>query len=66
MRDETTTHTNGTVVQKEVSLEELDVLCRKCNHLHDEEILHIISRFFTKVRNFFTHDKHQHSHSTVR
>ena len=66
MRNNTTTDNNSTVNQKEVSLEELDVLCRKYNHLHDEEVLRIISRLFNKIGNFFKHDKHQHCHSSAR
>ena len=54
MRDKTTTNTsNSTVVQKEVSLEELDVLCRQCHHLHDEEVLRIVARFFLENKNVF-------------
>ncbi len=67
MRDNTTTNTNnGTVTKKEVSLEELDVLCRQYNHLHDEEVLRIVTRFFVKIASFFKQEKHQHSHSTAR
>lgn len=66
MRDNTTTNSNGTVVKKEVSLEELDILCRQYNHLHDEEVLRIVTRFFAKIVSFFKHEKHQHSHSTAK
>lgn len=66
MRDNTTTNNNGKVVQKEVSLEELDVLCRKYNQLHDEEVLRIVARFFSKIASFFKHGKHQHFHSSTR
>jgi hypothetical protein len=67
MRDNTTTNTNNsTVVQKEVTLEELDVLCRQCHHLHDEEVLRIVARFFSKIKTLFKHEKRQHCHSSAR
>ncbi|PHR24459.1 MAG: hypothetical protein COA36_15580 [Desulfotalea sp.] len=48
---------NPDITNKEMSLEELDVLCRKYNHLHDEELLKIISRFYTKISLFFRETK---------
>ncbi len=66
MRDNTTTNNNGTAVKKEVSLEELDVLCRQYNHLHDEEVLRIVTRFFAKIASFFKHEKHQQCQSSAR
>ena len=52
--------------KREMSLEELDVECRKYNHLHDEEILHIIGRFFDKIAGLFKHESHHHGHPSVR
>ncbi|MFT5729174.1 MAG: hypothetical protein ACI8PB_003337 [Desulforhopalus sp.] len=66
MRHNTTPYDNSTVVEKEVSLEELDVLCRQCHHLHDEEVLRIVARFFTKIKTLFKHEKRQHCHSSAR
>ena len=66
MRHNTTPNDNSTVVEKEVSLEELDVLCRQCHHLHDEEVLRIVARFFTKIKTLFKHEKRQHCHSSAR
>jgi len=66
MKNNTTTDTNGTVTEKQVSLEELDVLCRQYNHLHDEEVLRIVARFFTKISTLFKHEKHEHCHSSAR
>jgi len=66
MRDNTTNNNNGIVIAKEVSLEDLDVLCRQYNHLHDEEVLRIVTRFFTKIASFFKREKHQHCHSSAR
>lgn len=33
---------------REISLEEVDVLVRKCHHLHDEEILQTLSRLYRR------------------
>lgn len=35
------------------SLEKMDVLARKCHHLHDEETLQILGRFFWAVQSVF-------------
>lgn len=52
--------------KKEYSLEEIDVLCRKYHHLHDEEILRILGRFFRKWANFFYKDEQaKHGSSTM-
>ncbi|MGB3211091.1 MAG: hypothetical protein WBB19_10335 [Desulforhopalus sp.] len=40
--------------QKSLTLEEMDLLCRKCHHLHDEEILVILRGFFRKLKKIFT------------
>lgn len=69
MKNNTTIDANGTVTEKEVSLEELDVLCRQYNHLHDEEVLRIVGRFFSKITTLFKHEKHEnheHYHSSAR
>jgi hypothetical protein len=42
---------------KELSLEEIDILCRKCHHMHDEEILQILFRFFSQLRNIFSSEE---------
>lgn len=44
--------------RRELSLEEMDVLTRKCHHLHDEEIARLISRIFTKASNLFEKSHH--------
>lgn len=51
---------------KELSLEELDVLCRKCHHMHDEEILRILARFFGKLATFFRHENQHPLHSSPK
>lgn len=38
---------------KSLSLEEMDVLYRRCHQLHDEEIILIIGRFFSVMKKFF-------------
>ena len=38
---------------KKLTLEEMDILCRKCHHLHDEEILNVIVGVYAKLRKFF-------------
>lgn len=50
---------------KEMSLEELDHLCRKCHHLHDEEVLRIAARFFRRLANFFDASEQQPHHSSA-
>lgn len=50
---------------EELSLEELDELCRKCHHLHDEEVLRILSRFFSRLAHFFDSDEQQPCHSSA-
>ena len=55
--------TNSTQPIREISLEELDVLCRKYNHLHDEEVLHIIARFFARILGIFKHKNNISIHS---
>lgn len=52
--------------KKELSLEELDVLCRKCHHLHDEEILRFLARFFHKIATFFENENQQPIHTSPR
>jgi len=42
---------------KSLTLEEMDVLCRKCHHLHDEEIIQVIGRFFRVMKGFFRRTK---------
>lgn len=32
-----------------MTLEEVDILCRKCNHLHDEEILKTLGKIWHKI-----------------
>jgi len=59
MRDNTTVNKNDRDIKKEVSLEELDVLCRQYNQLHDEEVLRIVTRFFCKIASFFKHKTNQ-------
>jgi hypothetical protein len=44
----------GDYESKSLTLEEMDVLCRKCHHLHDEEIILVIGRFFRVLKKFFT------------
>ena len=44
----------GDYESKSLTLEEMDVLCRKCHHLHDEEIILVIGRFFRVMKKFFT------------
>ncbi|WP_028585569.1 hypothetical protein [Desulfogranum mediterraneum] len=39
---------------KTLSLEQVDKIARKCHHLHDEEILLIISRFLTRLKKRFS------------
>ena len=51
---------------KELSLEEIDVLCRKYHHMHDEEVLRICSRFFHKMVNLFKSNDQQPYHSPAR
>jgi len=51
---------------RELSLEELDVLCRKCHHMHDEEILRMLSRFFAKLAAFFDREDQHPCHSSAR
>lgn len=62
----TADNTNGIEIEQEVSLEDLDVLCRQYNHLHDEEVLRIVARFCTKISVFFKHERQQHYHSSTR
>ncbi|BHH81932.1 hypothetical protein [Desulforhopalus sp. 52FAK] len=52
--------------KKELSLEELDVLCRKCHHMHDEEILRFLARFFRRIATFFENEKQQPCHTSPR
>lgn len=69
MKNKPATDTNGTATEKQVSLEELDVLCRQYNQLHDEEVLRIIARFFTKIATLFKQKKqenHEHCPSSAR
>ncbi len=47
----------GESESKSLTLEEMDVLCRKCHQLHDEEILLIIGRFFRVMKNLFSSRK---------
>jgi hypothetical protein len=51
---------------RELSLEEMDLLCRKYHHLHDEEVLRICARFFSKVANLFKGHHEQPIHSASR
>ena len=39
---------------KTVTLEEMDVLCRKCHHLHDEEIISTLSGIFRKIKRMLS------------
>lgn len=66
MKNINTTDNNNIVGKKEVSLQDLDVLCRQYNHLHDEEVIRIITRFFTKISNLFKHEHHGHYHPSAR
>ncbi|GAB6190960.1 hypothetical protein [Desulfocastanea catecholica] len=47
----------GDYESKSLSLEEMDVLCRKCHQLHDEEIILIIGRFFRVMKKFFSAER---------
>jgi hypothetical protein len=51
---------------KEFSLEELDLLGRKCHHFHDEELLMMVSQFFHKLEELFNHGGHHHGHPIAR
>ncbi len=47
----------------QISLEEIDVLTRKCHHLHDEEIAKAVTKLFKRIVHVFKHqpvDGHQH------
>jgi hypothetical protein len=66
MRNNTATDNKGTVAEKQISLEELDVLCRQCHHLHDEEVFSVVSGFLSKLATLFMHEKNQHIHSSAR
>ena len=50
---------------KEISLEDLDVLCRKFNHLHDEKVLEIATKFFTRIANLFRTGRPENHHSVT-
>ena len=39
---------------KTVTLEEMDVLCRKCHHLHDEAILSALSGIFRRIKRMLS------------
>lgn len=48
---------------RQLSLEEIDLLVRKCHHLHDEEIAKSVARLFKRIGEFFGYhhlDGHQH------
>ncbi len=49
---------------KSLTLEEMDVLCRKCHHLHDEELILMIGRFFRTVKKFFKQNEMSHHHAS--
>jgi hypothetical protein len=51
-----------------ITLEQMDVLCRKCHQLHDERILILLSRSLRWAANFFKHkdEEQQHPHPSVR
>jgi len=49
---------------KRLTLEEMDVLYRKCNQLHNEEIIYIIGRFFRLMKRFFTQNEMGHHHAS--
>ena len=51
---------------KEVSLEELDLLGRKCHHLHDEQLLIIARQFLHNLGELFKHGGHHHGHPVAR
>ncbi len=55
---------SGDFDHKSLTLEEMDVLCRKCHHLHDEEILLILGRFFRVMKKFFTRSEMGHHHAS--
>ncbi len=46
---------NDEVVQ--VTLEEMDVMCRKCNQLHDEEIVKFLERVWHKIMGDHSHEE---------
>lgn len=39
--------------KKTLTLEEMDILCRKCHHLHDEAILTMLSGLFKRVKRIW-------------
>lgn len=49
--------------QHQLSLEEVDILVRKCHHLHDEEIARAVTRLFRRIGEFFgNHPVEGHQH----
>ncbi|MFT5697398.1 MAG: hypothetical protein ACI8ZB_000246 [Desulforhopalus sp.] len=61
-----TNHNNVTQTNNEISLEELDVLCRKFNHLHDEKIATMVGRFFTRIADLFRSGSPEDRHPAAR
>lgn len=51
---------------KSVTLEEMDVLCRKCHHLHDEEILLVLSGIFRRIKKIFKQKDVNHCQVSTR
>lgn len=47
----------GDCGSKSLTLEEMDILCRKCHHLHDEEVVLIIGRLLGVIKDFFSQKK---------
>lgn len=54
----------GVYESKSLTLEEMDVLCRKCHQLHDEEIILIVGRFFRVMKKFFFRRKKWDHHAS--
>ncbi len=42
-----------------ITLEQMDVLGRKCHHLHDEEILLRFSQIFKMIGHMFRHEQEE-------
>ena len=53
-------------VSDQMTLEEVDILCRKCNQLHDEEILKTLGKFWYKIIGDHSHEEGMLHHDGVK